>query len=172
MVGKVALVKADHETVTIYLKEKVITVHRRSWDRRQRIESARHREEAQKNRLKHWLSEDTALLISLGEEAKVYIERLASSHLPLKKNIQRLLALKDEYGSRALVEAMQEATAHNAYGADYIQNILYQRMTPERVHLPVRLQQETLNRIRLEEPSLADFDAFIVKRKKRGERDQ
>jgi hypothetical protein len=67
---------------------------------------------------------------------------------------------------------MQEATAHNAYGADYIQNILYQRMTPERVHLPVRLQQETLNRIRLEEPSLADFDAFIVKRKKRGERDQ
>jgi transposase/uncharacterized membrane protein len=172
MVGKVALVKADHETVTIYLKEKVITVHRRSWDRRQRIESARHREEAQKNRLKHWLSEDTALLISLGEEAKVYIERLASSHLPLKKNIQRLLALKDEYGSRALVEAMQEATAHNAYGADYIQNILYQRMTPERVHLPVRLQQETLNRIRLEEPSLADFDAFIVKRKKRGKRDQ
>jgi transposase/uncharacterized membrane protein len=172
MIGKAAMVKADQETVTIYFKEKVIAVHQRSWDRRQRIESARHREDAQKNRLNHWLCEDTALLFSLGEEVKVYVERLASTHLPLKKNIQRLLALKDEYGSRALIEAMQEATAHNAYGADYIQNILYQRMTPQRVHPPVRLREEALNRIRLEEPSLADFDAFVVKRKKRDDRDR
>jgi hypothetical protein len=150
----------------------VIAVHQRSWDRRQRIESVRHRQDAQKNRLNHWLSEDTALLFSLGEEVKVYIERLASTHLPLRKNIQRLLALKDEYGSRALIEAMQEATSHNAYGADYIQNILYQRMTPQRVHPPVRLKEEALNRIRLEEPSLADFDAFVVKRKKRDDRDR
>ena len=172
MVGKTALVKADNETVTIYFKEKVIAVHRRSWDRRKRIESERHKEEAQRNRLKHWLSEDTALLMSLAEEVKVYVERLASAHLPLKKNIQKLLALKDEYGAQALIDAVREATLHNAYGADYIQNILYQQMTPERVHPPVRLKQETLNRIRLEEPCLADFDAFIVKRKKRCDRDR
>lgn len=172
MVGKTAVVKADNDTVTIYFKEKVTAVHRRSWDRRQRIESARHKEEARRNRLKHWLSEDTALLMSLGEEVKVYIERLASTHLPLKKNIQALLALKDEYGAQALIDAIREATSHNAYGADYIQNILYQQMTPHRVHPPVRLKEEALNRIRLEEPSLADFDAFVIKRKKRDDRDR
>jgi len=77
-----------------------------------------------------------------------------------------LLALKDEYGSSSLMEAIRRATAHNAYGADYIQNILYQEMTPLRVHLPVKLDQEELNRIRLEEPSLAEYDAFAIKRRK------
>jgi transposase len=172
MVGKDVQVKADHHTVTIYFKEKVIAVHQRSWDRRERVESAHHREEAEKNRRNRYLTEDTAILVSLGEDVKVYVEHLASAHLPLKKNIQKLLTLKDEYGSRALIEAIQEATAHKAYGADYIQNILYQRMTPQRLHPPVRLKEEALNRIRLEEPSLADFDAFVIKRKKRDDRDR
>jgi hypothetical protein len=44
------------------------------------------------------------------------------------------------------------------------ENILYQEMTPQRHHLPVRLKQAHLNDIRLEEPTLADYDAFVIKR--------
>jgi hypothetical protein len=77
------------------------------------------------------------------------------------------LALRDEYGSASLLLALQKAISHNAYGADYIENILYQEMTPRREHLPVRLKEEALNRIRLQEPSLADYDAFVVRRRKR-----
>jgi hypothetical protein len=84
----------------------------------------------------------------------------------LKKNIQRLLALKDDYGSKALCEAIEQAAAHNAIGADYIENILYQQMSPQRIHPPVRLQEDALNKIRLEEPSLAEYDAFIIRKKK------
>jgi hypothetical protein len=87
--------------------------------------------------------------------------------VPLKKNLQKLLALRDEYGPSSLIEAIKRASAHNAYGADYIQNILYQEMTPLRAHLPVKLSQEALNRIRLEEPSLAEYDAFAIQRRKR-----
>ena len=54
---------------------------------------------------------------------------------------------------------------HHAYGAQYIENILYQEMTPKTLHPPVRLKQEKLNRIRLDEPSLADYDAFVIKRR-------
>jgi len=107
-----------------------------------------------------------AAFISLGEAAKTYLERLAHTNQPLKKNVRKLLALKDEYGSYALIEAIKRATSHNAYGANYIENILYQEMTPQRNHPPVRLKQEDLNRIRLEEPSLAEYDAFVIKRKK------
>jgi hypothetical protein len=66
---------------------------------------------------------------------------------------------------------MRKAISHNAYGAEYIENILYQDMTPQREHPPVRLHQESLNRIRLQEPSLADYDAFVVRRTKRRDRD-
>jgi transposase len=166
LVGKQVLVKADQDVVTIYFKDKAVATHQRSWLRRERVESAHHREEAQRYRIKHWHTQDVAFLISLGEEVKVYLERLAQTRLPLKKNIQMLLALKDEYGSTSLIEAIKQASAHNAYGADYIQNILYQEMTPLRVHLPVKLSQQELNRIRLDEPSLAEYDTFAIKRRK------
>jgi hypothetical protein len=108
--------------------------------------------------------------MSLGEEAKAYIEHLAQTGAPLKKTVARLLALKDDYGSTALLHAMRRALAHQAFGADYIENILYQDMTPTRVHPPVKIERnEALNRIRLQEPSLADYDAFVAARRSRNE---
>lgn len=67
---------------------------------------------------------------------------------------------------QALLEAIDHARRHKAYGAPYIENILYQEMTPQRQHAPVRLKQDHLNHIRLDEPSLAEFDTFVIKRSK------
>jgi hypothetical protein len=167
LIGKHVTVKADSKTVAAYFKDKQVVLHPRSWERHQRIELPEHHEAARKHRYKHWLSEDVAILISLGEEAKTYVERLATTPQSLKKSVAKLLALRDEYGSASLLLALQKAISHNAYGADYIENILYQEMTPRREHLPVRLKEEALNRIRLQEPSLADYDAFVVRRRKR-----
>ena len=89
---------------------------------------------------------------------------MATTHAPLKKQVKKLLALKDDYGAQALLDAMQRATLHQAFGAHYIENILYQEMTPQRQHPPVRLKQSPLNDIRLEDPPLADYDAFVLKR--------
>ena len=171
LIGKRVVVKADAKTVSVYFKDKLVAVHNRSWQRRERIELPEHRDAAISQRHKHWVSQDTAILISLGEEAKTYVERLATTHQPLKKSVQRLLALTDEYGSAALLQAIRRATSHNAYGADYIENILYQEMTPKREHPPVRLNQEALNRIRLQEPCLAEYDSLAVRRRKQNDRD-
>jgi transposase len=166
-VGRHVTVKADHHKVTIYHKEKPVACHRRCWQRKKRIELPAHREAARKHQRRLWLSEEVAAFISLGEEAKIYLERLAATNQALKKNVRKLLALHDEYGAYALIEAVKRATSHNAYGADYIENILYQEMTPPRNHPPVRVKQEHLNRIRLQQPSLAQYDAFVVRRRKR-----
>jgi transposase/ribosomal protein L20 len=165
-VGKQVTVKADNQKVCVYLKEKPIATHHRCWQRKERIELAAHREAAQKHQRRLWLSQEMAALISLGEETKTYIERLAAARICLKSNIRRLLALKDEYGACALVEAIKRAISHNAYGADYIENILYQDMTPQRQHPPVQLKEEQLNRIRLQQPCLAEYDAFVIKGRK------
>jgi hypothetical protein len=164
-VGKQVIVKADHRTLAVYLKEKAIALHPRSHKHKQRIELPAHREAALKQKRRLWRSQEVQAFISLGEEAKTYLERLSSSHEPLKKTLHKLLALKDEYGAYALIEAIKRAARHNAYGAHYIENILYQEMTPKTPHPPVRLKQENLNRIRLDEPSLAEYDAFVIKRR-------
>jgi transposase len=165
-IGKQVMVKADHRTLTIYLKDKPLATHPRSYKRKERIELPAHKEAALKQKRRLWRSDLLQAFISLGEEAKAYLEGLSDTHEPLKKNLEKLLALKDEYGSYALIEAIKRATIHNAYGAHYIENILYQEMTPKTHHPPVRLKQEKLNRIRLDEPSLAEYDAFVIKRRK------
>ena len=48
-------------------------------------------------------------------------------------------ALKDQYGIPSLLYAIKKAMAFNAVGADYIENILYQEMTPQHPHPPVKL---------------------------------
>jgi transposase len=165
-IGKQITLKADHH-LTLYFKDKAIATHSRSWQRKQRLELPQHREAARKYQRRYWLSEDVAAVISLGEPAKRYLERLAQANQPLKQHVKKLLLLKDEYGSQALLDAIVRASAHQAYGANYIQNILYQEMTPKRHHPPVRLRQEHLNRIRLEQPSLSEYDALVVKRTKK-----
>jgi hypothetical protein len=166
LIGKTLTVKGDHHQITCYFKDKVVATHLRCWQRKQRIELPHHREAAQKHHRRHWYSQEVAAFIALGEIAKRYLEHLATTNEPLKKSVNKLLALKDEYGAQALVDAMQRATLHQASGAHYIENILYQEMTPQRQHPPVRLKHPALNHIRLEEPSLEAYDAFVIKRNK------
>jgi hypothetical protein len=166
LIGKSIVVKADHYPVTCYFKDKTVATHWRCWQRKQRIELPPHREAAQKHHRRHWYSQEVAAFISLGEIAKRDLEHLATTNEPLKKQVKKLLALKDDYGAQALLDAMQRATLHQAFGAHYIENILYQEMTPQRQHPPVRLKHPHLNHIRLETPSLEDYDAFVIKRNK------
>jgi transposase len=165
LIGKIITVKADYHQLTCYFKDKAVATHPRCWQRKQRIELPQHRELARKHHRRHWDSQEVAALLSLGEVAKTYLERLAHTNQPLKTGVKKLLSLKDAYGTHALIEAMQRAIQHQAYGAHYIENILYQEMTPKRLHAPVKLKQAHLNQIRLEEPCLADYDAFVLKRK-------
>jgi hypothetical protein len=164
-VGKHLTLKADHGIVTLYHLQKQITAHFRSWERKQRIELPSHREQVRKLQHQLWKERDVAIISSLCPEAIDYLAALDEARQPVKKSASRLLALKDEYGDVALIYAIRKALAHKAYGADYVQNILHQEKTPQRHHPPVRLKNEDLNHIRLSEPLLADYDAYILKRR-------
>jgi transposase len=166
-IGKQITLKADQSSVTLYYQEKKIAVHNRCWQRGIRIETPSHKEQVKKLKRKLWLDKDIAAFSSLGSEAVAYLEALARAKQPIKKNVSKLLALKDDYGAVSVIYAIKKALLHNAIGADYIENILYQEMTPKRQHPPVRLKKEALNHIRLPEPSLVEYDAHVIKRIKK-----
>lgn len=163
-VGKQLILKADNETVSIFYKDKAVAVHTRCWENKKRIEIPSHIELVKRLRNKLFKDRDIAVFASMGEDASVYLEALADAGQPIKKNISRLLSLKDEYGDQSLLYAIRKAYALKAYGADYIENILYQEMTPVRIYPPVKLKNDDLNRIRLTMPSLAEYDAIAIKR--------
>jgi len=167
VIGKQVTLKADQNTVTVFRKQNQICAHNRSWDRKQRIETPYHREQVKKLQRKLWLDKDISAFSSLGQQAVEYLQALVDAKLPIKKNVSKLLSLKDEYGAVSIVYAIKKALVHNAIGADYIENILYQEMTTQKKHPPVRLKNEKLNNIRLPEPSLAEYDAHVLKRRKK-----
>ena len=165
-VGKHLILKADFNTVTLYHLQKQVTAHFRSWERKQRIELPSHREQVKKLQNKLWRQRDIALLSSLCPEAVDYLSAIAEARQPVQKTAAILLTLKDKYGEEALICAVRKAIAHKAYGAEYIRNILHQESTPKKQHLPVKLKNEELNNLRLAAPSLAEYDAYILKRRR------
>lgn len=171
-IGKLVTLKANQTTITIYDQEKTLAAHTRCWDRKKRIELPSHKEQVKKMRRKLWQDRDIVSFISLGHEAEDYLEAIASSGQPIKKNVTRLLSFKDEYGALSLIYAIKKALQYKAYGADYIENILYQEMTPQKLHQPVKLKDDALNRIRLSEPCLADYDSYaLIKRRNNDDED-
>ena len=164
-VGKKLTLKADAHTVTLYHREKQIAVHNRCWQRHCRIESAAHKQQVKKIKKRLWHDRQIAAFASLGADARIYLQGMLDARTPIKKNVVKILALKNEYGSAAIITAIKKALAFNAFGADYIENILYQEMTPQKHHPPVKLKKDDLNRITLTEPSLADYDAHVLKRR-------
>jgi len=164
LVGKEVTLKADQRTVTIYHRQKKVAAHPRSWEKRKRIEIPSHQEQVKKLQKKLWQDKQIAIFISLGQDAVEYLQGIVKAKQPIKKNILRLLQLKDEYGAASLIMAIRKAKTHKAYGADYIENILYQEMTPVKTYLPVKLKNDDLNRIRLVEPCLEAYDAYAIKK--------
>ena len=68
------IVKADSQTVTVYLREKVLATHTRCWEKRQRIELPAHREAARKQRPQEWQAVEVSRFLSFGPEAQVFLE--------------------------------------------------------------------------------------------------
>lgn len=170
LIGKQLTLRADHHRIWLFFKEKQVAIHSRCWDKLQRIELPGHRSEADKHRQKHWISEEAAILMSMGEEMKSYLEILATTHHNIRKTTAKLLSLKRQYGAQALIQAVCHAASYNAYGPEYIENILRQQQKPLTCHPPVKLQNEALNRIRIEAPLLAEYDAFVVQRRQKHDR--
>lgn len=167
LVGKSITLKADGRTLSIYYKEKLVATHLRNWKKKQRIDLPSHSEQVHKLKKKVFMDKQIMVFMSLGQDAVDYLEKLAYASQPLKKTVDRLLILNDDYGTSSLIYALKKALTHKLYGFAYIQNILYQERTPTIRHQPVTLKNEDLNKIRLSKPNLAEYDAIALKRRKR-----
>lgn len=167
LVGKKVTLKADSRTIWIYYKDKQVATHVSTWQKKKRLELPSHSEQVKRLKKKIFMDKQVRVFMSLGQDAVDYLEKLADAAQPLKKTVEHLLKLNEEYGNSAFIYALQKAKAHKLYGVSYVQNILYQEMTPVTCHPPVHLKNEDLNAIRLPRPNLAEYDAIAAQRRKK-----
>ena len=109
LVGKSITLKADGRTLSIYYKEKLVATHLRNWKKKKRIDLPSHSEQVRKLKKKVFIGKQMIVFMSLGQEAVDYLEKLAYASLPLKKTVDRLLLLNDDYGTSSLIYALKKA---------------------------------------------------------------
>lgn len=130
------------ERLCLYHHEKLIATHPRSYERRKDILDPDHQKELVAQRLK--AREQTLLLAFLGLSplAETYVRKLQEKRLNAPHHIQKIVALSEIYGADQLARALEDAIAFEAYGCEYIANILEQRQrvpaTPSALHLTRR----------------------------------
>ena len=71
-----------------------------------------------------------------------------------------------DYGPEAVAAALEKAYAAQAFGADYIANILRQHRVRRDIQPPLRLKPSELNELATDPLSLADYDTFILQPRK------
>jgi transposase len=165
MVGKTLNIKADNHTVWATYKIKLISEHQRSWQRKAIIENPNHIKDLLLTRKKARQTRQQQLLFSMGEPVKLFLDALAAAGKSLSYAAGKLLQLREQFGAEAVLNAIQTASRYNAFGVDYVENILYQTARLQSNYPPVILQNSALNQLQLEEPNLLFYDAITLKKR-------
>lgn len=118
------------DQLLLFHHEKLIATHARNYDRRQKICNPDHIKELVTQRKK--AHEQTLLLtfLALSPYAEPYARQLEDKRLNTLHHVQKIVALSEIYGPQKIDRALQDALTFQAYGCEYIANILEQRERP------------------------------------------
>jgi len=117
------------EILRIFADSTLIATHSRCHDKKHRdpIVQPEHLE-AIKSR--HKRSQDRKLLqrfLRLGQAARDFHAGLVRTRLQPLRDVRKILAIAAHWPQTDLLRALADATAYNAFGADYIHNLLHAR---------------------------------------------
>lgn len=118
------------DQLLLFHHEKLIATHPRCYDRRQKITHPDHTKELVGQRTK---ARDQTLLLAflaLSSHAEAYARKLEDKRLNTFHHLQKILALSEIYGPEKVDRALQDALVFEAYGCEYIANIVEQRERP------------------------------------------
>ena len=122
-----------------YHHEKLIATHPRSYDRRQDIRNPDHIQDLLVYRQRARQQTFLQAFLSLGPQADLYASRLQEKRLNAPHHIQKIVALSQIYGPDKTVRALGDALTYEAYGCEYIANLLEQRERQTPVPSPLHL---------------------------------
>lgn len=162
-VGHKLTVKATSSTVNIYDQAKEIVCYARSWERGRTFGAERFQKELFAQMAAAQRSAAQQRLIQLlGPTSEYYLCRLAETDRSLMRQVRKLLELVRDYGPESVAAALEKAYAAQAFGADYIANILRQQQERRDIQPPLRLKHSALNELATDPLSLAEYDAFLL----------
>ncbi len=122
--NKMLTLKADAHEVWIYDQEELIAQHRRCLQKYQLVEDPRHSKGLLRARPKAAYFKNRDLLLALGNGAQRYLAALSKTELHLTSQLKKIAALLHLFGTAEVKAAIDQALTYNAFGHDYLKNII------------------------------------------------
>jgi len=159
--SQTVLVRADDETVGIFLGEKQVAVHRRSWGVGEDIEHPSHREGLLQQKPRAAAGTLPPGLVGLDETGTSYFKILAAGGRSIHRETVRLIFLVELFGEQATRAAITEVMATGHVGSEYVEYVLRhkKKLTPSAA--PLRLGDPVLDALALREPDLSLYDQLV-----------
>jgi hypothetical protein len=144
--------------VCIYLQNKLIARHVRSYDRHQDIEHPDHPKALLQQRRRAGEQKLLQRLLALSPRAEPFYRALAERRINPAHHVRKIVALSEIHGVEQTARAIDDALELEAFSCEYIANILEQRqrVLPEPGALHVTRRQDLLE-LELPEPDMAVY---------------
>ena len=127
-VGRILTLKASPDRVWVFDGDQEIASHSRWYGRFRDIEEPAHVQAILETKPNGRVDKKRDEFLSLGSPAQRFLEGLVQKrHGDIDFHISKLLDLVAEHGQTQVLSAIEHALRYGAFGADIVQNILYQR---------------------------------------------
>jgi hypothetical protein len=134
--GRTLTLKATGQTVMIFDGPTLVATHPRCYEKYRVLEDPAHYASLLAQRKRAAQSKRVEAFMALGPDAESYIKGLVAAELHLPSHLEKLLDLVRLYGKEEVLSSLRHASAYNAFGAAYIQNILLQRRAARNMRRP------------------------------------
>jgi len=155
------LVRADDDTVAVFLGTKQVAAHRRSWHAGEDIEHPSHREGLLQMKPRAAAGALPPGLVGLDETGTAYFKIFAAGGRSVQRETVRLTWLVELFGEQATRAAITDVMATGHVGAEYVEYVLRHKkgLTPSTA--PLRLGDPALDALSLREPDLSLYDQLV-----------
>ena len=121
------ILRASPDKVSIYDDAALIAYHQRSYEKHIDIKNPQYEKELLRQKKKARTSKRRDHFSILGEGCPQYLKGMISTELNLSHHIEKIFQLIDIYGKTEILGAINHALKYNAFGWDYIKNIILQK---------------------------------------------
>ena len=164
LVAQSVLVRADEETVSVFLGPKQVARHLRCWSINEDVVESSHENGVLATKPRAAAGALPPGLDGLGEIGKRYLKVYAASSRSINREITRLTFLAELFGESATAAAMQEVMATGHVGAEYVEYVLSHKKKLKPAPAPLRLGDPDLDAISFREPDLSVYDQLVPAR--------
>jgi transposase len=153
--GQSLVVRANDDTVSVFVGPKQVAIHQRSWGTGGDFEHPSHRK-----KLGDVRSSDPAdfARARFGDDSQSYFKNLAAGGRSLRRESLRLIFLAELFGTAQVQSAMAEVMRTGHVGVEYVEYVLRHKRNLSPDFTPLKLGNPALDQITLREPDLSIYD--------------